>query len=113
MSSPELERYKKRRFRKVEINGEEFTIRGMTGSEKRRIKALTDPELQEALTASFIMLNPDGSFILKPNDGESDEEFARRIVPDIDDIPPETRYDAAMASVKLTKTPPLENTVKN
>lgn len=108
-----LDRYRKRRFRKATINGDEYTIRGMTRPEKRRVDALKDAELQDALSAAFVMLNDDGSFIFTPNEGETDEDFAKRVAPQIEDIPPETRFDLAMAVVKLAKNPPLDTTIKN
>lgn len=113
MSSPVLERYAKRVHRKAVINGDEFTIRGMTYPEKRRVAALPDKEYQDALSAAFIMLNDDGSFLFTANEGESDEDFAKRVAPMIENIPPETMYQLAVASLSVHKSPPLESIVKN
>lgn len=113
MSSSILDRYRKRRWRKVTINGEEFTIRGMTKPDKRRVAAMPTPELQDALSAAFIMLNDDATFLFSQNEGETDEDFAKRVEVEIEDIPPETRYELANASIRLDKYPPMENLIKN
>lgn len=113
MTSNVLERYRKRRQREVTINGDTFTIRGLTKPERRRVEVLKDPDLQDALSAAFCMLNDDGSFIFTPRENETDEDFARRVSVEIEDIPPETRFDLALAVVRLAKPPALENLVKN
>lgn len=107
-----LDRIKKRRCYPVEIAGGTVYVRALTRGELERVNKLPD-ELKTDFMIGCVLVEESGESVIPRNDGESDEEFCRRVAGHTADTDSETVSTILGAVSKIGKTPPAETLAGN
>lgn len=111
--SETLNKLRKKRGSPVEINGDTFHVRGLTRGELRRAA-----ELEADTKPAFLVgcaLYADGGeqpeFPKQPE--ESDQDWAKRIAVELDDVPEEKVIAIITGVSNLSKVPKTADIIKN
>lgn len=108
-----LNRLKRKRGFPVVIDDETYYVRSPTIGELRRLDAIPTDLKTGFLVGCTLCCGQDGSQESPQQDGESDEQWASRVMAELSDVPTETIRALSQGVASIGKIPSSESVVKN